>query len=650
MIEKMKFLSITGPKADLDRVVDKYLSKYEIHLENALSELKTVAQLRPFIEINPYREWLQKAEELTGSLTDTTAPPTEITLEEAISTVRDLNQQLADIRALRTSLEKERKEAEESLDKIRPFLDFNFNIHEILKFKFIKYRFGKIAHEYYEKLEKYVYDDLDTIFFKCASDEHYVWGIYFIPAEEATKIDAVYSSMHFERFILPDDYNGTPRESAEKLEAEIAGYNSRIEDCTRQIGQLLENQKGKLLAARDKLNALSSNFDIRKLAACTKEDQQVFYILCGWMSETDAEAFQSDIADDENLYCIVEDDENNIVNQPPTKLKNPKIFRPFEMFVRMYGLPGYKEMDPTIFIALTYSLIFGAMFGDVGQGLCLVVGGALLYRFKKMDLAAIVSSAGVFSTIFGFLYGSFFGFEDTVIKHIWLRPKEAMTNLPMIGSMNTVFVVAIVFGMGLILLTMVLHIVNGIRQKDVGNVVFDTNGIAGLVFYGSIVAVILLLMTGHHAPAAAVLVLMFGVPLILIALKEPLTKLAERQADAIPKEKGMFAVTAFFELFDVLLSYFSNTISFLRIGAFAVSHAAMMEVVLMLAGAENGGSPNWIVIVLGNVFVCAMEGLIVGIQVLRLEYYELFSRFYKGDGRAFTPFRKKQVSKSKTPQ
>lgn len=147
-------------------------------------------------------------------------------------------------------------------------------------------------------------------------------------------------------------------------------------------------------------------------------------------------------------------------------------------------------------------------------------------------------------------------------------------------------------------------------------------------------------MTGHHAPAVAVLVVMFVIPLLLIGLKEPLTKLVEKKKDVFPREKGMFAITTFFELFEVLLTYFSNTLSFVRIGAFAVSHAAMMEVVLMLAGAENGGFPNWIVIVLGNIFVCAMEGLIVGIQVLRLEYFELFSRFYKGDGREFKPFRK----------
>lgn len=99
----------------------------------------------------------------------------------------------------------------------------------------------------------------------------------------------------------------------------------------------------------------------------------------------------------------------------------------------------------------------------------------------------------------------------------------------------------------------------------------------------------------------------------------------------------MFLVQGFFELFETLLSYFSNTLSYVRIGAFAVSHAAIMEVVLMLAGAQEG-TPNWIVLVIGNIVVCGLEGLVVGIQVLRLEYYEMFSRFYKGSGREFKPF------------
>lgn len=100
----------------------------------------------------------------------------------------------------------------------------------------------------------------------------------------------------------------------------------------------------------------------------------------------------------------------------------------------------------------------------------------------------------------------------------------------------------------------------------------------------------------------------------------------------------MFLVQSVFELFEVVLSYLTNTISFVRIGAFALSHAGMMQVVLMLANAENGGSPNWPVVVIGNLFVMGMEGLIVGIHVLRLEYYEMFSRFFTGSGREFIPY------------
>ena len=306
----------------------------------------------------------------------------------------------------------------------------------------------------------------------------------------------------------------------------------------------------------------------------------------------------------------------------------------------MYGLPNYNEFDPTIFVALTYSFIFGWMFGDVGQGLVLVIGGFLLYHFKKMNLAAIISMAGVFSTFFGFMFGSIFGFED-VIEPIWLRPMSKMTDLPMIGRLNTVFIVAVAFGMGMILLTMIIHIINAAKNHSLGDLCFDTNGIAGLVFYGLLVFAIVMLMTGHSLPGGALLAVLFIIPLLCIAFKEQLTDLCEKKKPAEKTGPVMIVVQALFELIEVLLSYFSNTISFVRIGAFAVSHAAMMEVVMMLAGAESG-TPNILVVILGNLFVCGMEGLIVGIQVLRLEYYEMFSRFYKGDGREFEPYNTKQ--------
>lgn len=638
MIEKMKFLSITGPKGDIDRVVNQYLSKYEIQLENALSELKTIKDLRPFMEINPYRDDLNRANSLAARLNQP-LPEEDGTLsvEEALSTIQEIDQVVSGLSEKENSLSQKKEGLLSSLKQIEPFLDFKFNIHEVFGFRFIKYRFGKIAHEYYDKFETYVYDNLDTLFFKCGSDDQYIWGVYFVPATQAVKVDAVYTSLHFERLHVPDEYNGTPEEYVNKLKAELKNVSDELENCQKSLQAELENRKTNLLKAKNTLEELSANFDVRKMAACTKgkEENQIFYILCGWMTEKDAARFQKEIENDPKLYCILEDEDHNVLNQPPTKLKNPRIFKPFEMYIRMYGLPAYNEIDPTVFVAITYSFLFGAMFGDVGQGLLLCIGGALLYKLKKINLAAIISCAGFFSTVFGFLYGSIFGFED-VLPALWLRPMNAMMTIPFIGKLNTVFIVAVAFGMFLILLAMVLHIINGIKAHDPESSWFDTNGLAGFLFYGAIVAVILLYMTGKKLPATAILVVMFVLPLVLIALKEPLGKLVQKKADYMPQQKGMFVVQTFFELFEVLLSYFSNTISFVRVGAFAVSHAAMMEVVLMLVGAESG-SLNWIVVILGNLFVCGMEGLIVGIQVLRLEYYEMFSRFYKGTGREFIP-------------
>ena len=191
------------------------------------------------------------------------------------------------------------------------------------------------------------------------------------------------------------------------------------------------------------------------------------------------------------------------------------------MFVEMYGLPNYHEFDPTIFVALTYTFIFGWMFGDVGQGLCLLIGGFLLYHFKKINLAAIIGYAGIFSTFFGFMFGSFFGFED-VLPAIWMRPVTQMTELPFIGKLNTVFIFAIAFGMFIIVLTMILHIINAVRQKDFEGTWFDTNGVAGLVFYASAILVIVLFMTGNPLPAGIVLAVMFIIPLILIGFEEPI--------------------------------------------------------------------------------------------------------------------------------
>ena len=644
MIEKMKFLSITGPREDIDRVVDTYLYRYEIHLENALSELKTVKNLRPYIEANPYKEQLASArnlmERFSGTLPKIPANRGESLpgIKEAASFVEQLNEELKELTQKREELAVQIQALKQSKDRVAPFTELNYSLREILGFKFIKFRFGRVTREYYDKINNYVYDTIDTVMFKCLEDPEYVWIVYFVPDKLSEKIDAIYASMHFERVFLPDEYEGTPLEAEHVLADRIQALEAQEREAQETVKTILEEKKEELTGAWIRLERFGVNFDVRKLAACTMHASNNFYILCGWMTERDARAFRKEIEEDADTFCILEDNRGNITSTPPTKMKNPGLFKPFEMYVEMYGLPSYNEIDPTVLIGITYSVLFGFMFGDAGQGLCLLIGGFLLYRLKKVRLAGIISCCGFFSVIFGLLFGSIFGFED-IIDALWLRPQEAMTDLPFIGRLNTVFVVAIAIGMGIILLCMILNIINSVRAHDTEKIWFDTNGAAGLVFYAALASVIVLYMSGNPLPATAVLVVMFLIPLAVMFFKEPLTAMVEKKAKKLHGGVGMFITQGIFELFEVLLSYFSNTLSFVRVGAFAVSHAAMMQVVLMLAGAE-AGDPNWGVIIGGNLFVCGMEGLIVGIQVLRLEYYELFSRFYRGSGRAFEPYGK----------
>lgn len=639
MIVKMKFLTITGPKNSLDRVIENYLYKYEFQLENALTELKNIEHLKPYLGTSPYRDLYSKSEELL-KLVDTTGvnvdPNEDISFEDAAEVIIQMKQLQEEYNSQQKDISEKLKNLQTYLENLKQFRNFNYSVSDVLNFRYIKLAFGKMPKEYYLKYEKYLEKEIDAVFVKCEESDTFVWGAYFAPEQAQDKADSLFSSLHFEKISVPDGYEGNAAEVYEQLEKEIDTYSKTQKDMLEKFNMNTAAFAHKLVLVNRKLHKLSTNFDVRKMVACTEENHTSFFILCGWIPASDAELLQDEITGDPDIYVIENAQNLSTISKPPTKLKNPRFLKPFEMFIEMYGLPNYNEIDPTIFVAMTYAFIFGIMFGDVGQGLCLVIGGYLLYRFKKIRLAAIISTAGIFSTIFGFMFGSVFGFEE-LIPALWIHPGKEMVALPFIGNLNLVLVVAVAFGMFLIIVTMLMHIINNLKTKKLGELLFDTNSIAGLVFYASLVLVIVLFMTGNALPGGIVMAVMFGIPLILIALKEPLIHLVEKKSELIEGGIGMFIVQTFFEMFEVLLSYISNTISFVRIGAFAISHAAMMEVVLSLAGVTNGNT-NWLIVVLGNLIVCGMEGLIVGIQVLRLEYYEMFSRFYIGDGRAFKPF------------
>ena len=319
----------------------------------------------------------------------------------------------------------------------------------------------------------------------------------------------------------------------------------------------------------------------------------------------------------------------------PTLLHNAKILKPFETLVTTYGIPGYREIDPTPIVGLTFVLMFGIMFGDLGHGLLLAVLGALLTWRLLPGLSGaggfgpILVACGLSSSLFGLLYGSFFGMEG-VIPHLWLQPMENIWMLLGASVALGVLILNIGFACSLAAAT---------RSGRVAQAIFDKNGLVGLLLYWALLAIVLFAALGGGVPPW-----LLGVVALLVLLlfaAEPLTRLVSGQRPLVQGSVAELAVLAFFELFEALIGYVSNTLSYVRLGAFAVAHAGLGMVVFLLADMVSSGNATspmrLIVILLGNIVIIGFEGFIVAIQTLRLEYYELFGKFFQGDGVPFKP-------------
>ena len=252
MIEKMEFLSIIGPKDQLDRVTEKYLGKYEIQLENTVGELKNLKNIVPSSESNPYREWIGKAQEaatiVTGPSRGTGQAEKKQTgsgmsPQEAVEIIQRADRLMEESRQQKTKLETELKKKQSLLEAVRPYLELHFELSRILHFKYVRFRFGRLPVSYYQRLKDYLQEDDCTIFEKCRVDESYVWGIYFVPASEAKKADAIYASMHFERIFIEDAYQGTVDEACQTLEKEIETLAQEEKSLDEIFATKYENMK-----------------------------------------------------------------------------------------------------------------------------------------------------------------------------------------------------------------------------------------------------------------------------------------------------------------------------------------------------------------------------------------------------------------------
>jgi V/A-type H+-transporting ATPase subunit I len=372
-------------------------------------------------------------------------------------------------------------------------------------------------------------------------------------------------------------------------------------------------------------------------------------LIGGWVPAADVPALERRIRDltRESGWLEVTPAEKCPAEEIPVLLRPPGWLRPFGLLVSAYGLPQYRELDPTLLVAVSYLLMFGMMFGDVGHGLVFAAGGLLMFgrcrQPQLRDVGLLVLFCGLSSMVFGALYGSWFGLP--ALKHwaVWHDPLEGDP----LGFMSTAI------GAGIVLMScgLIFNVANHVRRGRALAGCLDKFGLAGILFYWGLLGLLLNYGWVRSQGLTAGFVGLFVIlPVLGWILKEPIEVLRRRRRGQEGAGTGAETHTlagafmeSLVEVFEGGMSYLSNTVSFVRLAAYAMSHSALLLAAFMMAGQIRhvptaGGALSVAVVVLGNVVALVLEGIIAAVQALRLEYYEFFSKFYPGNGQPFQPF------------
>ena len=634
-IAKLKLFNISSKSKNIDSILARVVELDYIHLVPASEIVDKVHGLQSYSTDNPCNIILKEILDIEKQY-NINVPLKEVcsldysleNMREYIHTTHDQINQLSNHKKDTLDLIKKYKDA---LTQVNNIDNLNIPLDDLFSCKYINVRVGRLPLDSIEKLN--FYSAKPFVFQTFHVEKGYAWCLYLTTTDAEREVDNIFSSLFFDRVHIPDFVHGTPITAQATLKMEIEVAEESLKDIESDIQKIIHDNMERFVEVKNELLFLAKLYEAKKYVVGLGNKININ----GFIEIENIKKLEEVFTDLPDVEIEVRPPDYDKRLSPPTKLKNNWFTRPFGMFVEMYGVPSYHDMDPTPIVAITYSLLFGIMFGDLGQGLVLIFLSFLLFKFKGMKLGEVGMRIGVSSAIFGFLYGSFFGNEEILIpifKNVFGlmdKPIHVMdSNFTM-----TLLIATVGLGSIFIVTAMILNIITSIKRKHYAEAFFSHNGVAGLTFYGFVLVTIVLMFTSGYSLLNPLFIVPFAIlPIVIIMFKEPLERLMHGHK-MFPDGIGGFLTEAFFEAFEVVLSYITNTMSFLRVGGFVLSHAGMMLVVYTLLEMQSGVFGQVLVLVLGNLFVMGLEGLIVGIQVLRLEFYEMFSRYFEGNGIPF---------------
>jgi V/A-type H+/Na+-transporting ATPase subunit I len=521
-------------------------------------------------------------------------------------------------------------------------------------YSFLMVRMGTVPASRLESLEQ-SFQSLPSVVLPSKQTDGPSVGIQLVTLKrDDARVQPLLHEAGWEDMTIPEYAKDSKEEALHELDSKIAALQSRQSECRTEQETLFEKKADQLSSL---WAGLRTNELLTRVRSSFSHTSRTI-LFSGWIPQDRQAAVEKGIRKASGGKCYLEwispDQGEAKKLSTPVAMKNPKALAPFEMLVRNYAVPEYGTVDPTPFVSVAYLCMFGLMFGDAGHGLVVALIGLLGIFFAKKkkkgdNLFRLFVYCGCAAIVAGILFGSYFG-------HEWFPPlwfdyhgivaghAEHLSGA--IHDIYDILGITIKFGMAVLGLGFVLNWVNLIHKKRFLPLLLDKGGLLGGWIYAA-GAWAAFYFVGHNykgLPPTKLLFLILGIPTLILALKAPVEYIVHNPATR--KKFGPLSLVDFFmewivEVLEIYSGYLANTLSFMRVAGLGIAHVSLMAAFAQIARmiTPEGPLSIWaiVILVLGNILVIALEGLSAGIQSLRLNYYEFFSKYFNGTGRAYNP-------------
>lgn len=631
--EAMELLNIMVLKDRAESVVSQLLKAGVFHPVD-LGQVETeIEALNPYQVEKEYGEWeamevtLKDLSRRLGISYDFNARVTleEFTTVKVQAVIDSLQQKSAPLTEEREILESELKTKESMLSQVRDYLPFPMKRNA--SYTFLEVALGKIAEKNMPLLSRLLDNIPHVIYpFKREADGKLVTVVIGLRRDRAV-LEKVFKELLWQKVEYEENEQGLTREIEKKVREEIQEQQSQLARLRAKIQQLGGSFRADLEKIKYFIALKKSLLQAKRFSYTTEKT----VLLSGWVPAKEKERIVGEIRRISGpVYLEGKKPEETGVpkDEIPVKMTHHILVKPFELLLESYGLPRYGTVDPTVFVAFSFLLMFGAMFGDIGHGLVLAFLSGFLFKSKNEKVkqaGTLILYCGLSSALFGALYGSVFGYE---FASLWPHP---------INNIMQMFKVSVIFGVMVITLGILLNVVNAIRDRDYVKALFDKTGlIAGVVYWLGLAIVTKAFI--QRSSVAPVYIGLMVAGLTVLFLKPFADYFRSREKENIL----LFLVENIIDLLEFFMGYLANTVSFIRVAAFALAHAGLFMAVFELSNLTRnigGGTVSWLIIFFGNIFVILLEGLVVSIQSVRLNYYEFFSKFFITGKKEYKPLK-----------